>query len=163
MVSRYKNILIGLILSLSLALGACSDENASAKVNLDSYPEVVQSGEISVGYYDQSLYLSNISEEVFTKLGDLFQDLDKETKIAYKKELGEYNRTLSKHKLKPKTKTDKELNEIANRILDEQLMAIGEAIRYLDTDNTDDLQSVHKRMKVIMDSSLEFDLLKEGF
>ena len=163
MVSRYKNILIGLILSLSLVLGACGDGNASAKANLNNYPEIVQSGEISVDYYDQSLYLSGISEEVFTKLGNLFQDLDDGTKIVYKKELGEYNSTLSKHKLKPKTKTDKELNEIANRILDEQLMAIGEAIRYLDTGDTDDLQSVHKRMKIIMDSSLEFDLLKEGF
>lgn len=161
MKKRHKNIFVTLLLSTMLMLGACSDGNASADVG--DYPEIVQSGEVSTKYYDEVANFSGTSEEIYFKLGDLFQDLDNETKDAHKKELIEYNNVLNSYKLKPKTKIDKEMNEIVNLILDEQLSAIEDAIEYLENDDTDSLELVHKRMKIIMDSSLELDLLREGF
>lgn len=114
MMSRYKNILIGFMLSVSLILGACNDGNASAKGNLDSYPESVQSGEISVKYYDEVnrfykenlSYMKTFNEMITSETDDKNLLNDKNHVKTFNRLLNDFNKSLSSFTLKPATPAD---------------------------------------------------------
>lgn len=112
MMIRYKNILIGLMLSTVMILGACSDGNASADIG--SYPEGVQSGEVSTKYYDEvNRYLEDAAtfkDEInaFYSESTLEEKESQTFHVEYNKRVTEFLEKAGKIKFKPKTKAEKE-------------------------------------------------------
>lgn len=114
MKKRHKNTFVTLLLSIVLMLGACSETDASTNVNMDSYPEGVQNGEVSTKYYDEvNRYLDDAADfkdemSVFYSESTLEEVESRVFLDEYDRRVTEFLEKVDKIKLKPKTKEEKE-------------------------------------------------------
>lgn len=141
---RYKEMLIAMMLSMVLILGACGDGNAFAKENLDNYPESVQSGEISVKYYDEvnrfyeeSLeYMSTFNEMMTIEAENKSLIDDNDHVKAFNKLLNDFNKSLSSFTLKPKSPAEEDIDFQMQKVIHFQLQLNEYKLEHLKTNDS---------------------------
>lgn len=106
-----KKWMYGLIF-IVLAIGLVGCNKSEANVDLSSYPEIVQNGEVSVEFYDDLLNYLNVDDQKREELSQRLSQIGTiDTEEIYKN-ISTYNDYLEGLVPDPETEVDIEINEL---------------------------------------------------
>lgn len=137
MMNRYKNILIGLMLSLTLILGACGNGNVSAGSAVASQEN---QSEVSAVYKDQLDIFAKTNVEQSNMFVEMMNALSKRPELLdntdFKKDYiirtKKHTNVLKRLEFTPETDADKEIDKIAQETLLDQLLTCDALMLFLD-------------------------------